>query len=147
MRRGARSWHTERMIETPRPLDSSHALALDPDDLEDVAELPARSPSVAARLAEYGILPPEHAKLPPRVLAQVEQLFVTWYELEGDDARRAALHYLLPTESQLRAVLLAIVPLYHDRLFFDDATPTKSLIGLALVAHAKWRRWLAETRS
>lgn len=135
------------MIAPERPVDSSHALALDPDDLEEIPELPAASPSIVERLGSYGILPPDHRRLSAQVLARVEQLFVTWYELADDDARRAALHYLLTTEADVRSVLLAIAPIYYDRMFFDEKTPTKSLVDLALIAHAKWRRWLAETRT
>jgi len=135
------------MIATERSFDSSHALPLDPDDLEDVAELPAASPSVVERLRSYGILPPDHARLPAHVLARVEQLFVTWYELADDEARRAALHYLLATEADVRSVMLAISPIYYDRMFFDEKTPTKTLVDLALIAHGKWRRWLEATRS
>jgi hypothetical protein len=130
------------MIDPQRSIDSSHALALDPDDLEELAELPAVSPSIVERLGSYGILPPDHRRLSERVLARVEQLFVTWYELADDDARRAALHYLLTTEADVRSVLLAIAPIYYDRMFFDEKTPTKTLVDLALIAHGKWRRWL-----
>ena len=38
--------------------------------------------------------------------------------------------------------MLAIVPLYYDVMFFDERTPTRDLVEIALVAHAKWRRWL-----
>jgi len=135
------------MMTTERSIDSSHALALDPDDLEHLAELPAASPSVVERLRSYGILPPDYRRLPEPILARVEQLFVTWYELADDEARRAAVHYLLPTEAEVRSVLLAIVPIYHDRLFFDESTPTRSLVEIALSAHGRWRRWLDSSRS
>ena len=135
------------MIATDRSTDSLQALPLDPDDLENVIELPVASPSVVERLRAYGILPPDYARLSGHVLARVEQLFVTWYELADDDARRAALRYVLASEADVRRVLLAIAPIYHDRMFFDEETPTKSLIEIALIAHAKWRRWLEDTSS
>jgi len=123
------------------------ALSLDPDDLEDVAELPAASPSVVERLRSYGILPPDHARLSGHVLARVEQLFVSWFDLADDESRRAVLTHLLVTEADVRNVLLAIASVYYDRMFFDDETPTETLVDLALIAHGKWRRWLQATRS
>ncbi len=116
-------------------IDSSSALPLDADDFEEVTP-------TAHRLEAYGILPPNHRSLPERVLTGVEEIFFKWYELPDDDARREALSSLLPNERELRRALLAIVPLYHDPRFFDDATPTTSLVEVALVAHAKWRRTL-----
>jgi hypothetical protein len=97
-----------------------------------------------ARLEAYGILPPSHQVLSRATLEQVEQLFMTWYELEDDASRRAAVSYIFADESEVRATLLAIVPLYYDTLFFDDRTPTRELVEIALVAHVKWRRWLRE---
>ena len=94
------------------------------------------------RLDAYRILPPEHASLPPLVLEHVEQLFITWFELADDGSRRSALSYLFSNDDEVRATLLAIVPLYYDTLFFDERTPTRDLIEISLVAHAKWRRWL-----
>jgi len=38
---------------------------------------------------------------------------------------------------------LSIVPLYYDTMFFDEKTPTRDLVEIALVAHARWRRWLS----
>jgi hypothetical protein len=98
--------------------------------------------SIHERLEAYGILPPSHTLLSRPTLEQIEQLFFTWYELGDDGSRRAALSYVFPTESEVRTALLAIVPLYYDTLFFDDRTPTRDLVESALVAHAKWRRWL-----
>lgn len=97
---------------------------------------------IAHRLEAYGILPSNHRSLPDRVLAGVEEIFFKWYELADDDARREAIATLFPNEREMRRALLAIVPLYHDPRFFDDATPTSSLVEVALVAHAKWRRAL-----
>jgi len=102
----------------------------------------ARRASILQRLEAYRILPPAHDRLDDRVLELVEQLFVTWFELGDDGSRRAAVSYLFASECDLRATILAIVPLYYDALFFDDFTPTRDLIEIALVAHAKWRRWL-----
>jgi galactose-1-phosphate uridylyltransferase len=99
--------------------------------------------AVLDRLEQYRILPPNHDRLPTNTLEQIEQLFVTWYELSDDASRRAALSYVLPTENETRAALLAIVPLYYDVMFFDERTPTRDLVEIALVAHAKWRRWLS----
>src|SRR3954447_7185766 len=99
--------------------------------------------AVLDRLEQYRILPPNHDRLPTNALEQIEQLFVTWYELSDDASRRAALSYVFATESDTRAVLLAIVPIYYDVMFFDDRTPTRDLVEIALVAHAKWRRWLS----
>jgi hypothetical protein len=114
----------------------------DLDDFEEIARLPIPSPSVAERLRAYGILVPAHARLPERVLAGVEQLFATWAVLGRDDERRDALTRLFPGEAHARAVLQAVVPIYHDAAFFDERTPTRSLVEIALVAHSKWRRWL-----
>lgn len=104
------------------------------------------TPSVVDRLAAYSILPPGHESMDARVLALVEQLFFTWYELGDDTSRRAAIPYLFPTDAELRQTLLALVPLYFDASFFDDKTPTRDLVAVALVAHAKWRRWLDGSR-
>jgi hypothetical protein len=120
-------------------------IELDREDLEDVEEptQPPPSPSIIERLDGYRLLPLQHASLPERLLLSIEQVFLTWYELADDRARRAALPYLLGTEADVRAVLLAIVPLYYDDRFFDEWTPTRELIEIVLMAHAKWRRWLA----
>ena len=104
----------------------------------EIGAPPAR-PSVVERLRSQGILPAGHESIPPDVLVLVEQLFVTWHELDNDRARRLALHTLIGTEHELRAVLLAIVPLYFDPFYFDQQTPTRDLIELGLVAHKKWR--------
>lgn len=109
-------------------------------------DLPATTPSVVDRLEAYGLLPPSHRDIPERALVLLEQLFVTWYELGNDPSRRAALPYLFATDDDLRATLLAVVPLYHDPLFFDELTPTRELTEIALLAHAKWRAWLDGTR-
>ena len=98
--------------------------------------------AVVDRLEQYRILPPNHDRLPTNALEQIEQLFVTWYELGDDGSRRAALSYVFSTENEIRAALLSIVPLYYDTMFFDERTPTRDLVEIALVAHAKWRRWL-----
>ncbi len=98
---------------------------------------------VVARLDAYRILPPSHTLLTERTLEQIEQLYVTWFELADDGSRRAAVSYLFATDAEVRAALLAIVPLYYDSLFFDERTPTNDLIEITLVAHSKWRRWLA----
>jgi hypothetical protein len=98
---------------------------------------------VVSRLDDYRILPPSHTLLSERTLDQIEQLFVTWFELADDGSRRAAVSYIFGNEAEVRKGLLAIVPLYYDSLFFDERTPTKDLIEIALVAHSKWRRWLA----
>jgi hypothetical protein len=116
-------------------IDSSAALPLDADDLEEITP-------IAHKLAAYGLLPQNHGAVPDRVLAGIEELFLKWYELADDEARRAAVPTLFGSERESRRVLLAIVPLYHDPRFFDDATPTTSLVEVALVAHAKWRRTL-----
>jgi len=99
--------------------------------------------AVLDRLEQYRILPPNHNRLPTNALEQIEQLFVTWYELSDDGSRRAALSYVFATENETRAALLSIVPLYYDTMFFDEQTPTRDLVEIALVAHAKWRRWLS----
>jgi hypothetical protein len=98
---------------------------------------------IVERLEKYAILPPMHTRLSERTLEQIEQLFVTWYELGDDGSRRAALSYVFGTDAEARAALLAIVPLYYDSLFFDELTPTRDLVEIALVAHARWRRWLS----
>ena len=102
----------------------------------------ARRTAILGRLEAYRILPPNHGHLPVIVLELIEQLFVTWFELHDDGSRRAAVSYVFSTEAEVRATLLAIVPLYYDTMFFDEWTPTKELVEIALVAHAKWRRWL-----
>ncbi len=99
--------------------------------------------ALVQRLESYRILPPSHTLLSERTLDHIEQLFVTWFELTDDGSRRAAISYLFSTDAEVRTALLAIVPLYYDSLFFDERTPTHDLIEIALVAHAKWRRWLA----
>ncbi len=113
---------------------------LSSDHLDDVAPLPRTA--LLQRLEEYRILPPAHDRMPTQTLELIEQLFVTWFELADDASRRAALTYLFATEADVRAALLAIVPLYYDAMFFDEFTPTRDLVELALLAHAKWRHWL-----
>lgn len=98
--------------------------------------------SLLQRLAQYRILPPAADRLPTATLERIEQLFTTWFELGDDASRRAAISYVFATEADVRVALLAIVPLYYDDLFFDEQTPTRDLVEIALVAHAKWRRWL-----
>jgi hypothetical protein len=99
--------------------------------------------AVLDRLEQYRILPPNHDRLPTNALEQIEQLFTTWFELGDDVSRRAALSYVFASEREMRAALMSIVPLYYDPLFFDERTPTRDLVEIALVAHAKWRRWLS----
>ncbi len=135
------------MMSTSPSDDNFQALTLDPDEIEQLAELPTPSPSVVERLRVYGILPLHHQKMPERRLALLEQLFVTWYELPDNEARRASVDYIFRTELEAREVLLAIVPMYHDHSFFDEKTPTNSLIEIALIAHAKWRGWLEASSS
>jgi len=101
--------------------------------------------ALVQRLEQYRILPPAWDRMPTRALEQIEQLFVTWFELQDDGSRRAALSYVFSTEDDARAALLAIVPIYYDALFFDERTPTRDLVEIALVAHAKWRRWLTSS--
>jgi hypothetical protein len=113
------------------------------DELEELTAPFARVPSIVERLETYGILPPHHANLPERVLEQVEELFVAWYGASDDDVRRAILKGMFPTEADVRRVLLAVVPIYFDTLFFDECVPTRDLVSLVLVGHAKWRRWLS----
>lgn len=109
---------------------------------EDRATVEPRT-AVLQRLEAYRILPPAHDRLPLRVLEHIDQLFATWFELADDASRRAAVSYVFATDADVRAALLAIVPLYYDAMFFDEHTPTRDLIEVALVAHAKWRRWLS----
>jgi len=98
--------------------------------------------ALVQRLEQYRILPPSHDGLPTGTLERIEQLFTTWFDLADDGSRRAALGYVCTSEEDLRATLLASVPMYYDALFFDERTPTRDLVEIALVAHAKWRRWL-----
>ena len=84
----------------------------------------------------------------PSILEQrIEQLFITWNELDDDRARKLALRTLIGSEAELRSVLLALVPLYFDPFYFDEKTPTHDLVEIALVAHRKWRTWRARSRS
>jgi hypothetical protein len=114
---------------------------LSSEHLDDEPAAPPRT-ALLQRLEQYRILPPTHDRMPTNLLEQIEQLFVTWFELGDDGSRRAAVSYLFATEAELRAALFAIVPLYYDELFFDERTPTRDLLEIVLVAHAKWRRWL-----
>lgn len=97
---------------------------------------------ILERLAAYDILPPRAERLSDSVLDGVEQVFVTCAELVDDDSRRRALPMIFGSEGELRAALLAIVPIYYDELFFDERTPTRDLVELTLIAHAKWRKHL-----
>jgi hypothetical protein len=136
---------------------ANEAIHLEPFDLEDddLSEetTPRATPSgveltregVIQRLHAYSILPPHAARLSDAVLDGVEQVFVTCAELVDDDSRRRALPLLFNGERALREVLLAIVPLFYDELFFDERTPTRDLVELTLIAHAKWRRTLRLT--
>ena len=134
-------------MEVVSAIDSQSIAAIDLTQSHPEIHLPQRSPSIIERLHSYGILPLGHERIPPDVLLRIEQVFVTWHELDDDRARRLALHTLIGTEVELRATLLAIAPLYFDPFYFDDKTPTHDLIELALVAHRKWRNWLARSRS
>ena len=98
------------------------------------------------RLSAYSILPPRAERLSDEVLDGVEQVFVTCAELVDDDSRRRALPMLFGGERELRAALLAIVPIFYDELFFDERTPTRDLVELTLIAHTKWRRQLRLTQ-
>jgi hypothetical protein len=129
------------MLQQEQSFDlASEHLDDQPDDTHDRAA--ARS-ALLQRLDAYRILPPAHDRLPEHVLELVEQLFVTWFELRDDGSRRAAISYIFAREGDVRTTLLAIVPLYYDATFFDDFTPTRDLVEIMLVAHAKWRRWLS----
>jgi hypothetical protein len=148
------------MLNTQTPIANEPPEAfvdLASDELDDVEDRDgagvedpttpfARTPSVAERLQAFAILPPDHERLPERVLEQIEELYVAWYGAADDAERRAQLHDLLPTEADARRVLLAVVPLYFDTLFFDEKVPTRDLVSLMLVGHAKWRRWLSAAR-
>jgi hypothetical protein len=108
--------------------------------------IPGITPSILDRLAAYSILPPGHETMQERELGLIEQLFITWYEMTDDESRRASIPYLFGTQDEVRRTLLAIVPLYFDPLFFDEHTPTRELVTLALAAHTKWRAWLDGSR-
>lgn len=97
---------------------------------------------IVERLTAYSILPPHADTLSDDVLDGVEQVFVTCAELVDDDSRRRALQMIFGNEREKRAALLAIVPIFYDALFFDERTPTRDLVELTLIAHAKWRRSL-----
>ncbi len=129
-------------------LQQEQSFDLASENLDEVDSFGAPSPearrsAILTRLEAYRILPPNHGHLPVNVLELIEQLFVTWFELHDDGSRRAAVSYVFSSEAEVRATLLAIVPLYYDTMFFDDFTPTRDLVEIALVAHAKWRRWLS----
>lgn len=96
--------------------------------------------AIVQRLSSYAILPPNAPRLSDETLDGIEQVFVTLAELVDDDSRRRALPLLFQGETQLRGTLLAIVPIFYDELFFDTRTPTRDLVELILIAHAKWRR-------
>lgn len=108
--------------------------------------VPHITPSILDRLAAYAILPPGHEAMSQETLVLLEQVFVTWYEMHDDASRRATIPYLFTTDAELRTTLLAVVPLYFDPLFFDELTPTRDLVTLALAAHEKWRAWLDGSR-
>jgi hypothetical protein len=112
------------------------------EELEEPTAPLSRGPSIIDRLRTFDILPPAHATLPEHVLEQIEELFVTWYRLADDEARREVLSSMFGSEADCRRVLLAVVPLYFDSLLFDGDVPTRELVSILLVAHAKWRRWL-----
>jgi hypothetical protein len=121
------------------PTESQQLRAIDLTQSQPEIRVPPARPSVVERLRSQGILPAGHESIAPAVLVLVEQIFVTWYELDNDRTRKLALHTLIGTEWELRATLLAIVPLYFDPYYFDHETPTSDLVELALVAHKKWR--------
>ena len=130
-------------------IESQEIAAIDLTQSHPDDRLPAyrASPSIIERLRTYGILPAGHERIRPDVLVLVEHVFIAWNELDDDRARKLALRTLIRTEVELRAVLLAIVPLFFDPFYFDDKTPTRDLVELALIAHKKWRAQLARTRS
>jgi hypothetical protein len=132
---------TSRALEPEQPV-----LDLADESLEEVdetLETQTQPPAVVERLRNYQILPPQHAKLPERVLSRVEELFASWYGLGNDEERRAILPDLLGSEAEIREILLAVVPIYFDSFFFDEKMPTRDLVDLVLIGHGKWRRWLA----
>ncbi len=132
---------------------ANQAIDLTDDEyLEDTDPRPAATSGieltregVLERLNAYSILPPRAAQLSDGTLDGVEQVFVTCAELVDDDSRRRAIKLLFGNERELREVLLAIVPIFYDELFFDERTPTRDLVELTLIAHAKWRRTLQLT--
>lgn len=128
------------------PSESQRHPAIDLTQSHPDIRVPPARPSVVERLRTQGILPRGYESIPPDVLVLVEQIFITWYELDSDRTRRLALHTLIGTEHELRAVFLAIVPLYFDPFYFDQKTPTRDLIELGLVAHKKWRTALELAR-
>ncbi len=131
------------------PTDSQKLLAIDLTQSHPEIRLPPPRPSVVERLRSQGILPAGFEAIPEETLVLVEQLFITWHELDDDRARRLALGTLFGAEAHVRAVLLAVVPIYFDPFYFDARTPTRDLVELALVAHRKWRtwrEWLARSR-
>jgi hypothetical protein len=113
------------------------------EDVDEPLESRTQAPAVVERLRNYQILPPHHAKLSESVLSRVEELFACWYGLKKDEERKAMLPDLFGTEAEIREVLLAVVPIYFDSLFFDEKTPTRDLVDLVLIGHGKWRRWLS----
>ena len=98
--------------------------------------------AMESRLAAYGLLPRNHAALSEAQLDRIEQLFVVWLELVDDTSRRRALGMLFASDIELREAVLPVVPLFFDALFFDERTPTRDLVDLALHAHRNWRRRL-----
>lgn len=98
--------------------------------------------AMEGRLAAYGLLPRNHERLSDSQLDRIEQLFVVWLELVDDVSRRRALGVLFASDIELREAVLPVVPLFFDALFFDEWTPTRDLVDLALHAHRNWRRRL-----
>ena len=123
------------------PSQSQELQAIDLTQSHPDIRVPPPRPSVVERLKSQGILPAGHERMSEETLQDVEQLFITWHELDDDRARRLALTTLFGSETTIRAVLLALVPIYFDPFYFDDKTPTHDLVELALVAHRKWRTW------
>ena len=129
-----------------------HELLEERDPWPSARESPSATPApsgiqvtragILERLAAYDILPPRADRLSDAVLDGVEQVFVTCAELIDDDSRRRALPMIFGSKRELRAALLAIVPIYYDELFFDERTPTRDLVELTWIAHAKWRKHL-----
>jgi hypothetical protein len=120
----------------PWPASGSHSATPTPSGIQSTRE------GIIERLNAYSILPPRAERLSDGTLDGVEQVFVTCAELVDDDSRRRALHLIFGSETEKRATLLAIVPIFYDELFFDDKTPTRDLVELTLIAHAKWRKSL-----
>ena len=95
---------------------------------------------LCARLAAFGLLPHTAERMPTPVLARVELLFVEWAEAVDDTDRRERLGSIFEGARELRAVLVALVPLFFDTAFFDERAPTRDLVDLLLIGHKRWRK-------